>query len=359
VARLRELVGRYTDVLSPAVPWWAYPVVAAVALGWVRFASQTWVFLGSVACILAVASMGLTVLVGWGNEVSLAQAALVGTAVYISGYASRPDGFDWAFLPAAALGLAVAVALSALVALPTARLSGMYVMVLTLGLQVTLERTLFTNGKFSGGVESVYVTRPRFFGISLESDRAYYYLPLLVLVAVMVGLTLFRNSRHGRAMMMVGSDRRAAAAMGISPLRYKILAFLIAGALAGVAGALTTPLYRSPPTAIAYISVQSLFYLAVPVTAGLGSLAGVVVVAFVFTMTPHALESIVRISPLLLGGAGLMLGTYIGPGGFSGVVLDRVRAKREAAILSGPETPQRPTPAGAQTGYEGVGVAAR
>jgi branched-chain amino acid transport system permease protein len=334
VVRVREAVRRYADVLPRGVPLWVYLLGAVVAVGWVRVASTTWVFLGAAACILAIAAMGLTILVGWGGEVSLAQGSLVGTSVYITGYALRHDGLHWAFIPSAALGVATVVVLSALVSLPTARLSGVYVMVLTLGLQVTLERTLFTNARFAGGVESVYTGRPRLFGFGLDSDRAYYFFPFLVLVAVIVALRLFRHSRHGRALLMVGRDRRAAAAMGISPLRYKLLAFMIAGVLAGIAGALTTPLYRSPPTSLAFISVQSLFYLAVPVTAGFGSLLGVVIVAFVFTMTPHALESMVRISPLLLGGAGLMLGTYAGPGGFAGVVLDRVRARREAALLT-------------------------
>jgi ABC-type branched-subunit amino acid transport system permease subunit len=334
VVRVREAVRRYTEVLPRGLPPWVYLAVAVVAVGWVRVASTTWVFLGSAACILAIACMGLTILVGWGGEVSLAQASLVGTSVYITGYALRADGLHWPFIPAAALGVATVVVLSALISVPTARLSGMYVMVLTLGLQVTLERTLFTNARFAGGVESVYTGRPRLFGLGFDSDRAYYFLPFLVLVVVIVSLRLFRHSRHGRALLMVGRDRRAAAAMGISPWRYKLLAFMIAGALAGVAGALTTPLYRSPPTSLAFISVQSLFYLAVPVTAGFGSLLGVVLVAVVFTMTPHSLESVVRISPLLLGGAGLMLGTYVGPGGFAGVLLDRVRAKREGVYLA-------------------------
>jgi branched-chain amino acid transport system permease protein len=349
VVRAREAARRYADILPRGVPPWAYLMGAVVAVGWVRVASTTWVFLGSAACILAIACMGLTILVGWGGEVSLAQASLVGTSVYITGYALRADGLHWAFIPSAALGVATVVALSALISVPTARLSGMYVMVLTLGLQVTLERTLFTNARFAGGVESVYTGRPRFFGVGLDSDRAYYFLPFLVLVAVIVALRLFRQSRHGRALLMVGRDRRAAAAMGISPLRYKLLAFMIAGALAGVAGALTTPLYRSPPTSLAFISVQSLFYLAVPVTAGFGSLLGVVMVAFVFTMVPHALESTVRISPLLLGGAGLMLGTYAGPGGFGGVVLDRVRARREARLLVADRS-EHGSAAGAPTG---------
>jgi branched-chain amino acid transport system permease protein len=333
VNQIKSILSRYADALSPNVPWWAYVVAAVIAIGWAGVVSTTWVFLGTAAFITSIAALGLLVLVGWGGEVSLAHAALVGTAVYISGYAMRNDGFGWPFLAAGLLGLVVAVGLSALVSLPTAKLSGIYVMVLTLGLQVTIERTIFTNSKLSGGVESRYVTRPRFLGLSFDSDRAYYYLVLAVLVLTIAALTLFRRSRHGRALMFVGTDRRAAAAMGISPYRYKILAFLIAGGLAGIAGALTTPLYRSPPTSLQYISVQSLFLLAIPVTAGFESLVGVVAVALVFTMTPHAVASIGEVSPLILAGAGLTLGTYIGPGGFSGVLLDLLRSKRESAVL--------------------------
>ena len=359
--------GRFTEVLPRGVPLWTYLLGAAAAVGFAAVASTTWIFLACAAFILAIAGMGLTVLVAWGGEVSLAQAALVGTSVYLTGYAIRADGFGWPYLVGAAFGLAVVVALSALISLPTAKLSGIYVMVLTLGLQVTIERTLFTNGKFTGGVESVYTGRPELFGIGLDSDRVYYFFPLLAMVGVILGLSLFRKSRHGRALMMVGRDRRAAAAMGISPLRYKILAFMIAGALAGIAGALTTPLYRSPPTSIGYISVQSLFYLAVPVTAGFGSLAAVVLVAVLFTVTPYALSDVVRISPLLLGGMGLMLGTFVGSGGISGVVLDRVRARREGALLRGVRdaegaavrvAPARDTPVATNDAHQGPAVQA-
>lgn len=354
---IRQIFGRYASALPTGMPFWSYPAILALAILWVSTATQTYIFLGSIAFILAIAGMGLLVLVGWGGEVSLAQASLVGTAIYISGYANRPDGFDWAFLPAAGLGLAAVIALSLLISLPTAKLSGIYVMVLTLGLQVTLERTLFTDADLAGGVESVYVSRPSFLGFSFESDYAYYFLVLTALVLVIVSLTLFRHSRHGRALMMVGRDRRAASAMGISPWRYKILGFVIAGVLAGIAGALTTPLYRSPPTPLNYISVQSLFYLAVPVTAGFGSLIGVVLVALVFSMVPHAMEEFWRVSPLLLGGLGLMAGTYAGPGGFSGLVLDRIKSKREAVIFRAGDTAieaPRPPEGSASETPEGV-----
>src|SRR5206468_12294598 len=73
------------------------------------------------------------------------------------------------------------------------------------------------------------------------------------------------SSDLGRALLLVRTNREAAAAVGISPWRLKIMAFLICGVLAGVAGALTAPLYRSPPTSFQYVSIPSLFLLAIPV----------------------------------------------------------------------------------------------
>jgi len=108
---------------------------------------------------------------------------------------------------------------------------------------------------------------------------------------------------------------------------------VICGVLAGVAGALTAPLYRSPPTSFQYLSIPSLFLLAIPVTAGFESLLGVVVVAFAFTMIPQAVQSL-HLSTFVVAGVGLLGGTYIGPRGISGVVLDRLRDRREAELLA-------------------------
>jgi ABC-type branched-subunit amino acid transport system permease subunit len=305
-------------------------LLGALAVGWVFVVPQFWVFLATAGFILAIATLGLTV-IGWVREVSLAQAALVGTATYVSGYAIRADGWHWPFLPGAIVGVLAAVALAALVALPTARLSGIYILVLTLGMQITIERTIFASSKLNGGNTGFHVTRPSLLGVSLEGDRAFYFFCLAVLLLVLGFLALLRSSRHGRALVLVGTDRRAAAATGVSPWRYKVLAFVIAGALAGIAGALSTPLYRSPPTFFQYIAFQSLFYLAIPVVAGFESLTSVVLVAAAFTMIPHAIESL-HISTFVLGGIGLILGTSVGPRGLGGVVIERLRFRRRAVV---------------------------
>lgn len=326
---------RYLSVLSPNVPLWGYAAFLVMALGWVHVVPKFWVFLGGAACLLAISGLGLSVVVGWAGEVSLASAALVGTSVYLTGYMVRGDGLDLPFLVGLGAGMAVAAALHSVAALATAKLSGIYVMVLTLGLQVTIERTVFSVSKLTGGSEGVYLSRPSFLGLHFDSDTSFYYLCVGVLAMVVVFLTLFRQSRHGRAMLLVRTNREAAAAVGISPWRYKVLAFVISGLCLGLAGAMTAPLYRSPPTLLQYLSFASLFLLAVPVTAGSESLIAVIVVAFAFTMTPALLEEVgLRLSPNIVGGVGLLAGTYIGARGIGGAVLDRLRDRREKAALA-------------------------
>jgi ABC-type branched-subunit amino acid transport system permease subunit len=329
------MLRRYASVLSPNVPPWGYAAFLAVALGWVLVVPKFWVFLGSAACLLAIAALGLTVVVGWAGEVSLASAALVGTSVYVTGFAVRKDGLHVPFLVGLAIGVLAATLLHSFAALATAKMSGIYVMVLTLGLQVTIERTVFSVARLTGGSQGVYLARPRLLGLGFDSEVTFYWLCAAILAGVVVTLTLFRQSRHGRALLLVRTNREAAAAVGISPWRYKILAFALCGALLGLAGAMTAPLYRSPPTLLQYLSFSSLFLLAVPVTAGSESLISVIVVAFAFTMLPAGLEEFhLRMSPNIVGGVGLLTGTYIGARGIGGAILDKLRERRENQALA-------------------------
>src|SRR5207248_6558620 len=113
-------------------------VLAAAGLVWVLRAPGYWVFTANAGLILAVATLGLMVVVGWIKEVSLVQAGLTGTAVYLCSYLYRPGhGWGLPYLVAAAIAIGVVVSLSFLIALASERLSGIYILVLTLALQVT------------------------------------------------------------------------------------------------------------------------------------------------------------------------------------------------------------------------------
>jgi len=214
------------------------------------------------------------------------------------------------------------------------RLAGVYVIVLTLSLQFLLENSVMLSEKLTGGLSAPSTPRPDFFNLSMRSDKHFYYFVLGTTVTVMLFLSKFRHSRFGRSMLMVGSDKAAAAAVGVSPWMYKVAAFSIAGLMAGIAGGLSAPLYFSPPGTLQYISFNSLFYLSIPILAGFESLTAIALVAVVFTLIPQILLSW-KINVYLLGGIGLTIGILVGPRGVGGTVIDlfdpQAKAKKAAA----------------------------
>jgi ABC-type branched-subunit amino acid transport system permease subunit len=314
-------------------------LIVAIGLVYPMIANEYWTFNLTVGLVLAIACLGLLVVVGWGREISLAQAGLVGSSVYITGYMARgdkpgEDGPGFPFPVAAAIGIAFVVAVSTIVALISMRLSGVYVVVLTLSLQFLLENSLFTKEKLTGGLSAPSTPRPNFFGLSMQSTTRMYYYILAVLLVSMSLLYRYRRSRFGRSLIMVGVDKVSAAAVGVSPWMYKVAAFAIAGTMAGIAGALSAPLYGNPPGINQYFSFNSLFYVSVPILAGFESIMATVGVAIFFQLLPQILLSL-KINPQLLGGIGLTIGVLAGPRGLGGLLIDlfdsRARAKRRAA----------------------------
>lgn len=312
-------------------------LVIVIAIIVPQFLATYWLFLCTAGFLTAIAAMGLAIIVGWIGEISLAGAGLLGSSVYVSGYLLREGTSNWnkwPFLIAVIAGILVPMALSALIAIPTARFSGVYVMVLTMGLQITLERTLFNVPWLVGGFgRNVVVTRPKVFGFSFDSDLRYFYLCFVAFMVAALFVFLLRASRHGRAMNLVRIDARAAAAVGISPLKYKIIGFAIGGGLIGFAGTFTAPLYRSPPAIVQFVLFQSLFTLAIPIVSGTQSLSGMFVVSMMFALIPTALQSH-SWSPYLLGGVGLIAGTIVGPSGMGGNVGDILQKIKETKIMN-------------------------
>ncbi|MGQ0624360.1 MAG: branched-chain amino acid ABC transporter permease [Sporichthyaceae bacterium] len=328
-----------------------YPFIPNINLGFTEFAVADSYWTGNVTAglLLAFPALGLLVVVGWGREISLAQAGLTGASLYITGYAIRGGkegeaGWDLPFPLAASVGIAFAVLVSVLVALVAMRLSGVYVIVLTLSLQFLIENSLFTEEKLTGGQSAPSTPRPDIFGMSLtcsspcdskfSSDDRLYFFILAFLFVSMVFLYRFRHSRFGRSLIMVGVDKNAAAAVGVSPWRYKVAAFAIAGLFAGLGGALLSPYYGNPPSPFDFTAFNSLFYLSIPILAGFESLMAVVGVALLFQLLPQILIDL-EINPFLLGGLGLTIGVLVGPRGIGGFISDlfdsRAREKRRIA----------------------------
>jgi branched-chain amino acid transport system permease protein len=220
-------------------------------------------------------------------------------------------------------------ALSAgLVGLPALRLRGLYLAVTTLAFALAMQHWLL-NDRFFGWFPTSRLERPALFGRwSLDSPSAFYYLSLVVLVVVYLALRGIRNSRTGRVIIALRENERGAQSFSIDPVRAKLTAFVISGAVAGIAGALYSHFLNSF-TAAQYDIGDSFAVFIATVVGGLGSLSGGVLGAVYLRGVQLINNSDWR---LLSTGAGVLLVLLIVPGGL-GALWVKIR-DRAVALLS-------------------------
>ncbi|MGH9011159.1 MAG: branched-chain amino acid ABC transporter permease, partial [Acidimicrobiia bacterium] len=245
--------------------------LAAVAFPFV--ASPGRQFYGVLAVIYALIGLSLVVLTGWTGQISLGHAAFLGFGVFAG------QRFLHAGVPFPAVLVVVALAsaaVSLVLAVPSLRLRGVYLAIVTLAFGAACERYLFTLSWLRGEVTST-VARPSFFGLSTRTDRSLYLVALVVLALALAVVANLRRSDLGRVFLAVRDAEDAAMALGVRLARAKVTAFAISAALAGMAGVLYAVLFQATPAPSQFGVLQSLFLLAVPVVGGLERPAGAVV----------------------------------------------------------------------------------
>src|SRR4051794_2145794 len=177
----------------------------------------------------AIAALSLDILVGRAGQLSLAHAALLGigafTTVNIGG-----QGAAW---PLALLGaMAVTAIVTTIAGLPSLRIRGLQIAIVTLAVQDAAERWAFSKESITGGTHSL--PRPGF----IETDVRLYYFGLALLGLALLARLRLGGTRAGRALLAVRDIELRANAFGIEPGPTKLLAYTISGALVGMAGAL-------------------------------------------------------------------------------------------------------------------------
>jgi branched-chain amino acid transport system permease protein len=206
---------------------------------------------------------------------------------------------EWLFVVACLVGGVIATAAGYLVGLPSLRLRGDYLAIVTLGfgeiLRVILQQTrpvLDTAEKMRGASPSQWWPPPvggavGFNGLPKYTNLFWVYAFTTFMVVVAFRL---KRSSLGRAMISVREDEFAAQAMGVNVARMKVLAFMIAAFFAGLAGGLyahESGLIISPRDAGFQ---RSLDYVLMTVLGGRGSISGVMLAAIILTVLPEALR---------------------------------------------------------------------
>jgi branched-chain amino acid transport system permease protein len=191
-----------------------------------------------------------------------------------------PLGASIVMVPSLAAGACAAALAGLLVGIPSLRLKGDYLAIVTLGFSEII-RVIILNIPAVGGATG--------FTDAIPITNFFWIFAMVVLTIVIT-----RNialSTFGRALFAIRSDEIAAEAMGINTTRYKVLAFVISAALAGVAGGLSGQLFANPLSPQNLNFVKSIEVIVMIVLGGIGSITGAVLGATTLTILPEALRT--------------------------------------------------------------------
>lgn len=217
---------RWRSVLS----WTALLGLAILAFGADHALSQA-----TLVATYALAGLGVVVVVGQAGQIALGQAALVGLGAYTEALLVTAGVPSLLAIPAAAT---IAAAGGALASLPARRLGGLYFGMSTLAFALIVEEALVRWEPVTRGAAGLAVPALQLAGQAVESPASQALVSAAALIGAMLLCARLFDSRLGRAWRAVREDEAAADACGVDPVRAKLLAFVVGGALSGVAGAL-------------------------------------------------------------------------------------------------------------------------
>lgn len=242
--RVKLAIGLGSLLLAGLIPIWLDPAFQ---------------FTAALAVVYAFAILSLVVLTGYVGQISLCQATFVGISAFT--VSMLTVNYHVPFLLAAACGIVVSFALGVVVGLPALRLGGILLAIVTVGVALVFDGYVFQDQAFAwwtGGLNGWIFPGVSVFGLKLDSfhNVLHTYWVLLALFAVVAVLVVnIHDSGSGRRFRAIRDSEVAAATMGVSLTRYKLLAFGISAAIAGVGGAFVGPALGSVSS-----STFSLFY---------------------------------------------------------------------------------------------------
>ena len=260
--------------------------------------------------IYAILLFGLDIVVGYTGQVSLGHAGLFGIGSYTTGVLYLKFGLP--ILVAAPASIAVTALFGALLALPALRVTGPYLAMVTLAFGTIIQILINEMTFLTEGPLGLKVPKPTVFGHKLTEVDFYYVVAVLMVLSLIVVHRILK-SHLGRAFQALRDSPIASDCMGVSVYRYKVYAFVISAAMAGLAGSLYaySEEYISPNT---YNFELTILFLLAIIMGGRKTRSGALLGAFIVVTLPSLLADInlfrqIASAAAVIGvvGAGFML----------------------------------------------------
>jgi len=232
--------------------------------------------------IYAIVALGLNLLMGYAGLVSLGTAGFMGVGAYLTAFFTQELGFT--FLLSLVLTLVITSILGIIVGLISLRVQGFFLAMATLAISEILRQVFIEFTGFTSGFAGQRAAFPDLFGFALTRNTTFLLLVVFLVVAMIVTHN-FGSSYTGRALSAMRGSEAAASAMGVNIFKYKLIAFAVSTAYAGLGGILYMHFIRFtfPNT---WVFTLSLMLFAAVVIGGVRSVAGTVIGAFVVFGAP-------------------------------------------------------------------------
>jgi branched-chain amino acid transport system permease protein len=281
-----------------------------------------------------ILALGLNVIIGSIGQIHLGWAAYAGAGAYITAYLLKSVGTSfWFALP---LSIAGGALFGFLTGLPALRVRGDFLAILSIAIVFVFEALMRYLPWYGGPMGIDDIPRPMLLGTRV-SEVGCFLLVWFFAVIVILLTRFIGRSWVGLAWECVRLDEETTYTMGINTARYKLLAFIVGGAFAGLGGSLYTSFFRHIcPHDFSFIPSLGIFTMVV--VGGAGTILGPIVGAFVFTLLPEILRFAKDYINLVYGLALVLVIMYYPCGIFGkGSYLSKtfqLLCKRKAACLS-------------------------
>lgn len=245
----------------------------------------------TMVCINIILTVSLNLASGFLGQLVLGHAGFMSVGAYSAAlftmYSGLPVGI--AFPIALILGGVVAALFGMIIGIPALRLKGDYLAIITMGFGEII-RVLILAMPFTGGARGLRgIPSLAARGSGVKSEFVIFSYVFFIAVLTVFVIFSFIKSRHGRAVIAIREDEIAAEASGINTTYYKLLAFVLAAAIAGVAGGLYAH-YIGVLNPAKFDFNYSIEILVMVVLGGMGSITGSVISATVLTVLPELLR---------------------------------------------------------------------
>jgi branched-chain amino acid transport system permease protein len=296
---------------------------------------------------LAVVLVSITAVTGFTGNITLGQAGFAGLGALAAIHLHNTGLWflpKMPVIPAMLVSSILVGFVGAFAGYSALRRRGLFLGLTTLAIGLIIDRFMFENPYFLSNMD---VSRPHLFGLSLNSDRAFYWFTLACLGVVFIGVDRMRRGRLGRKLAAMRDSETGAKSIGLDLRAYKLLVFSASAAIAAFGGALLAQQTRGFSTTsigpVAFDPFHSLFWFTAVIVAGASYLSGSVVAAALFVTLDLVLGS--GASTLVIGVLALFMSRF--PRGIVGTFMEAMQGGRAPRWLQNAYAAMHRPPAGA------------